>query len=387
MPRNRTLRTKPLTTIRVHIPSSEMRFAHELIHNANGREHGGVFEITKKNGTYTAHISRHAIVRGNSSRFMTAVPNYRDGVYISFHTHPNMAYKKLACVLGPPSVPDYKVAFQRCLLGETAHLVFTVEGMYTIRLGESPLRFFRDLVMSPLFTNKNSGIQIMMSTLDIVNTVMGPKEKEKCVNIATKFRNMIQIRGNDQLRMYVNANGPKQNADFLLQQLTRANINAIRTYAKKLYKETMASLRTIRVGTLVDSLISFLRPQGLTTDHMRLIERLLSKYPGVRNESVFHARLYHRSPGNDHTYASLMSDYTKPISFTILVDSVHNIRTSNASPVREEFTSRTSTPESFIRLDTSPYNRKRPNRPSRNTRTRKRIKRHDPRVPTPMNTN
>jgi len=360
MARNRSTRTKPFTTIRVRIPSSDMKLGNDLLYNSNGREHGGVLEIVNRKGVYTAHIVQNDIVKGHSKKFMTNVPEYKNGVYISFHTHPNMAYKKLGCVLGAPSIPDYKMAFQRSLLGETAHVIFTIEGMYVIRMQEGPLRFFRDLIQSRLFTTKQNGIGYLMQTLGIIDTVMGPKERNRFVQIKNKDKKFVEIQGNNQLRVYVQPNGTKhQNADFIVRNLSRSNVDAIRSYAKQLYKDTMKQVRTIRVSMILDSMIDILRSQGLTDDHVRMIDNLLQKYPGVRNESVFHTRLYHRSLRVDHSCLSLISDYSKPISFTILVDDVNSIRKMSSSPVREEFTARTTSPESFTRMNTSPYTRKR----------------------------
>jgi hypothetical protein len=74
-----------------------------------------------------------------------------DSVYtpnhvINYHTHPISAYKQGHTTWGWPSGEDIRETLKFALAGNKAHLVFTVEGLYTIQVSPCKLKKMKDLL-------------------------------------------------------------------------------------------------------------------------------------------------------------------------------------------------------------------------------------------------
>ena len=85
-----------------------------------------------------------------------------DSVYtpnnvINFHTHPISAYNNAETVWGWPSGEDMRESIKFALAGNKAHLVFTVEGLYSIQVNPCKLKKMKELLNS-----EERGILIFM---------------------------------------------------------------------------------------------------------------------------------------------------------------------------------------------------------------------------------
>ena len=85
-----------------------------------------------------------------------------DSVYtpnnvINYHTHPISAYNQGNTVWGWPSGEDIRETIKFGLAGNKAHLVFTVEGLYTIQVNPCKLKKMKELL-----TSEERGIIIFM---------------------------------------------------------------------------------------------------------------------------------------------------------------------------------------------------------------------------------
>jgi len=85
-----------------------------------------------------------------------------DSVYtpnnvINFHTHPISAYNQGETIWGWPSGEDIRETMKFALSGNKAHLVFTVEGLYTIQV--SPCKIKK---MQNLLTSEERGVLIFL---------------------------------------------------------------------------------------------------------------------------------------------------------------------------------------------------------------------------------
>lgn len=74
-----------------------------------------------------------------------------DSVYtpnnvINFHTHPSSAYNNGKTVWGWPSGEDIRETIKFGLAGNKAHLVFSVEGLYTIQISPCKIKKMRELL-------------------------------------------------------------------------------------------------------------------------------------------------------------------------------------------------------------------------------------------------
>jgi len=80
--------------------------------------------------------------KGNSDSVFT--PNN----VINFHTHPISAYNAGKTVWGWPSGEDIRESIKFSLAGNKAHLVFTVEGLYTIQVSPCKLKKMKKMLNS-----------------------------------------------------------------------------------------------------------------------------------------------------------------------------------------------------------------------------------------------
>jgi len=76
---------------------------------------------------------------------------------INYHTHPLSAYNQAQTIWGWPSGEDIRETIKFALSGNKAHLVFTVEGLYTIQV--SPCKIKK---MKKLLNSKQRGILIFL---------------------------------------------------------------------------------------------------------------------------------------------------------------------------------------------------------------------------------
>ena len=340
--------------IRVRVPVSDMKELESLLYQ--DCEYSGVFEVQKHSKNYVARLDHYSVKKGSSRKFevKNMVEPDPSAKHISFHTHPNLAYTKLAAVLAPPSIPDYKAAFYRILCGEAAHMVVTLEGPYLIRLQKDALKFFRGLLQ----TFRTSNIATSLANcLDKVNIVMTNLERARFVEGHFAQRARVRVSGNNQNRRFYHPNGTiYTTADFLLHGLSANNVRQIQTYAKTLYKTTTRAIKTITINDIIQSF-----QQGLTTQQRNRLDEYIKNFPKrTMDTGVFHIRVYHRNGRRQHTSVALLSDYSQSISFTLAMDtswSPMNVDNNRLRP--EEFTRSPRTPSSFTRNNASPYTRRR----------------------------
>ena len=76
------------------------------------------------------------ITYGDSLKFAVTVPKY----YINWHSHPDVCYRAYNCYIGWPSGQDMKFIFQYYFSGLLFHLLFSAEGLYTIKLTENAMK-------------------------------------------------------------------------------------------------------------------------------------------------------------------------------------------------------------------------------------------------------
>lgn len=89
----------------------------------------------------------------NSDQVISIDKNHgsADSVYtpnnvINFHTHPVSAYQNAHTVWGWPSGEDIRETIKFVLNGNKAHLVFTVEGVYTIQVSPCKIKRMKELL-------------------------------------------------------------------------------------------------------------------------------------------------------------------------------------------------------------------------------------------------
>ena len=82
-----------------------------------------------------------------------ATPNH----VINFHTHPINAYREADTVWGWPSGEDIRETLKFALSGNKGHMVFSVEGLYTIQVSSCKLK-----KMKTLLSNEERGILIFL---------------------------------------------------------------------------------------------------------------------------------------------------------------------------------------------------------------------------------
>ena len=106
-------------------------------------------ELTKKyeiSGVITCNEKNeiNKISKNKGSKDSVLTPNH----VINFHTHPISAYSAGETVWGWPSGEDIRETIKFGLAGNKAHLVFTVEGIYTIQISPCKLKKMKKLLNS-----------------------------------------------------------------------------------------------------------------------------------------------------------------------------------------------------------------------------------------------
>jgi hypothetical protein len=119
--------------LKLHIPTEEI--------NDVCRELGNNYEISGiihcNDADKFNNISKN---KGDADSVFT--PND----IINFHTHPVSAYNAGETVWGWPSGEDVRETIKFALAGNKAHLVFTVEGLYTIQVSPCKLKKIKELL-------------------------------------------------------------------------------------------------------------------------------------------------------------------------------------------------------------------------------------------------
>ena len=138
---NKTIHT---CILKLHLPLPIINGVFKNLHHKN--EVSGVFYVD--NDDQVTHVDQN---EGDAGSVYT--PNN----VINYHTHPIHAYRNGKTCYGSPSGEDYRETLKFALNGNKAHLVFTVEGLYTIQV--SPCKIKK---MIELLTDTERGILIFM---------------------------------------------------------------------------------------------------------------------------------------------------------------------------------------------------------------------------------
>jgi hypothetical protein len=89
----------------------------------------------------------------NGDNDSVTTPNH----VINFHTHPVNAYNEANTVWGWPSGEDIRETMKFALAGNRAHIVFTVEGIYTIQVNKCKMN-----KMKKLLTDEERGVVVFL---------------------------------------------------------------------------------------------------------------------------------------------------------------------------------------------------------------------------------
>lgn len=127
---NKTVHT---CVLKLHIPDEIVRKIYRELYHEN--EVSGVFYVDEDDKITEADRNE-----GDSGSVHT--PNN----VINYHTHPIKAYRNGKTCYGCPSGEDYRECLKFALAGNKAHLVFTVEGLYTIQVSPCKIKKMRELL-------------------------------------------------------------------------------------------------------------------------------------------------------------------------------------------------------------------------------------------------
>jgi hypothetical protein len=127
---NKTIHT---CILKLHIPKEIINEIYKQLYNEN--EVSGVFYVDEDDKI--THVDQN---EGDSGSVYT--PNN----VINYHTHPINAYRNGKTCYGSPSGEDYRECLKFALAGNKAHLVFTVEGIYTIQVSPCKIKKMRELL-------------------------------------------------------------------------------------------------------------------------------------------------------------------------------------------------------------------------------------------------
>jgi hypothetical protein len=149
-----------------------------------------------------------------------------DSVYtpnnvINFHTHPVSAYNNGETVWGWPSGEDIRESIKFGLAGNKAHLVFSVEGLYTIQISPCKLK-----KMKQLLNDEERGILIFII--------------EEFFKATHNFRGVEEVNGVAKQNIYIN---PYSYVDFIN---TFDLVNLLN--AKKTIHKTLPTQSTENIG-------------------------------------------------------------------------------------------------------------------------------------------
>ena len=113
--------------LKLHLPLAIINDIYKNLYHKN--EVSGVFYVDENDKV--SHADKN---EGDAESVFT--PNN----IINYHTHPIHAYRNGKTCYGCPSGEDYRECMKFALAGNKAHLVFTVEGLYTIQLSPCKIK-------------------------------------------------------------------------------------------------------------------------------------------------------------------------------------------------------------------------------------------------------
>ena len=119
--------------LKLHLPLEIINDIYKNLYNKN--EVSGVFYVDETDKV--SHVDKN---EGDTGSVYT--PNN----VINYHTHPINAYREGKTAFGSPSGEDYRETLKFALAGNKAHLVFTVEGIYTIQVSPCKIKKMRELL-------------------------------------------------------------------------------------------------------------------------------------------------------------------------------------------------------------------------------------------------
>ena len=138
---NKTIHT---CILKLHIP---LRIINDIYKNLSQKnEVAGIFHVDESDKVINFDKNE-----GDTGSVYT--PNN----VINYHTHPVNCYREGKTAFGSPSGEDYRETLKFALAGNKAHIVFTVEGLYTIQV--SPCKIKK---MKELLDNRERGILIFV---------------------------------------------------------------------------------------------------------------------------------------------------------------------------------------------------------------------------------
>jgi len=118
--------------LKLHLPLEIINKIYENLKIKN--EVSGVFYFDDNDNV--THVDKN---EGDSGSVYT--PNN----VINYHTHPINAYRHGKTAFGSPSGEDYRETLKFALAGNKAHLVFTVEGLYTIQVSPCKIKKIKEM--------------------------------------------------------------------------------------------------------------------------------------------------------------------------------------------------------------------------------------------------
>jgi len=127
---NQTIHT---CVLKLHLPLPIINGIYKNLHDKN--EVSGIFYVD--NNDNVIDVDRN---EGDSGSVYT--PNN----IINYHTHPINAYRNGKTSYGSPSGEDFRETIKFALAGNKAHLVFTVEGLYTIQVSPCKIKKMKELL-------------------------------------------------------------------------------------------------------------------------------------------------------------------------------------------------------------------------------------------------
>jgi hypothetical protein len=119
--------------LKLHLPLPIINNIYKNLHKTN--EVSGVFYVD--NDDKVINVDQN---EGDAGSVYT--PNN----VINYHTHPINAYRNGKTCYGAPSGEDYRETLKFALAGNKAHLVFTVEGLYTIQVSPCKIKKMKELL-------------------------------------------------------------------------------------------------------------------------------------------------------------------------------------------------------------------------------------------------
>ena len=127
---NKTIHT---CVLKLHLPLKIINEIYTNLYHKN--EVSGVFYVD--NDDNVTHVDKN---EGDAGSVYT--PNN----VVNYHTHPIHAYRNGKTCYGWPSGEDFRETLKFALAGNKAHLVFTVEGLYTIQVSPCKIKKIKELL-------------------------------------------------------------------------------------------------------------------------------------------------------------------------------------------------------------------------------------------------